>query len=389
MTVPKEHNMNRRWHLSALAAAALVVAGCGGGNTDSPLATRVVSFGDSLSDLGTYAVATEIPLGGVSDGLPPYLAGRFTTNTHTGYTAASNTNTAAIWVEWVAAKAGVPITQAMFGFATFRRACPAAATVPALADTCTAYGQGGSRVTNPNGVNKAQGALTDPLVTQVAAHLTKFGSFDSRDLVFVFAGGNDLLINLGAVQAGGDPAAAVAAMAQAGTELAALITNEMVAKGAARVALLTLSDLYVTSSPFLSAADPPIKDLVTRMIGAFNTAALAAVDGGKVRLIDTNVFFTGLLAQPSAYGITNVTTTACDPDKVPPAVGGSALFCNGAAAAAFTASGLPNLNTLRAGADPAKWLYADGLHPTTGGHKALADYVIGQLKNFDWLPDNL
>lgn len=49
---------------------------------------------------------------------------------------------------------------------------------------------------------------------------------------------------------------------------------------------------------------------------------------------------------------------------------------------------MPNLNTLRTNAN-ATWLYADGAHPTTGGHKALADYVIGQIKEFGWIPSNL
>ena len=71
-------NTRRRWHLSALAAAALIVAGCGGGNsTDSPLATRVVAFGDSLTDLGAYIPATSINGPGTG---APYFGGKFTTN---------------------------------------------------------------------------------------------------------------------------------------------------------------------------------------------------------------------------------------------------------------------------------------------------------------------
>ena len=68
--------------------------------------------------------------------------------------------------------------------------CPAAAN-PALASTCTAYGQGGSRVTDPNGIGKSGGALTVPVVTQVANHLARFGSFKASDLVLVWAGSND------------------------------------------------------------------------------------------------------------------------------------------------------------------------------------------------------
>ena len=39
----------RRWHISVFAAAALIVAGCGGGSTDAPIGSRVVVFGDSLA----------------------------------------------------------------------------------------------------------------------------------------------------------------------------------------------------------------------------------------------------------------------------------------------------------------------------------------------------
>ena len=38
--------------------------------------TAVVSFGDSLSDVGTYAPVTSL----TGNGAPPYAGGRFTTN---------------------------------------------------------------------------------------------------------------------------------------------------------------------------------------------------------------------------------------------------------------------------------------------------------------------
>ena len=375
----------RHWQFGALAAAAaLFIAGCGGGGGDKLDVGKVVSFGDSLSDLGTYTIATsQVP------GVAPYFGGRFTTNTHSSYapTASPLSNTATIWVEWVAARVGVPITQAMLGFATTRIPCPAAANA-ALAGSCTAYGQGGSRVTNPNGINKSAGALTDPLVTQVAAHLTRFGNFAGNDIVFLFAGGNDALIQFEAVGLGtATPAAAVANMQTAGSELATLIKDQIVAKGATRVALLTLPDL--APSPAFSALPAPNKAILTQLSTAFNAAVLAGLGAAPVSVIDANAFFAAVVASPTTYGFVNATTTACDPAKVPPAVGGSALFCNGAPAASFTAAGLPNLNTLRTGASTSTWLFADGVHPTTGGHKALSEFVIGKIKDFGWIPVNL
>ncbi|MES2957600.1 MAG: SGNH/GDSL hydrolase family protein [Pseudomonadota bacterium] len=375
----------RQWHMSALSALACasLLAACGGGESE-PSTTRVVSFGDSLSDLGTYTIATSsVP------GVAPYFGGRFTTNTHTSYTAATSplSSTATIWVEWVAARVGVPITQAMLGFATTRIPCPAAANA-ALAQSCTAYGQGGSRVTDPNGINKAQGALTDPLVTQVAAHLARFTSFSGGDIVFVFAGGNDMLTQLTAVGGGLDPVVAVGRMQTAGTELATLVKDQIVAKGATRVAVINLPDLAAT--PQFSGQSAQTKGLIGQMTAAFNTAVTTGLGGADVKIIDANAFFADVIANPAKYSLANVTTTACDPAKMAPATGGSSLFCNATPVATLTALGLPTtINSLRSGASASTWFFADGVHPTAGGHKLFSEFVIGKLKEFGWMPINL
>ena len=140
--------IRRRWHIATLAAAALIVAGCGGGTTDSPLASRVIAFGDSLTDIGTYTTATSLT---TTPGAAPYFGGKFTTNTFAEYTLpapgtqrAANTSTANVWVEWIGARLGVPITPAEVGGGTTRRPCPSAAS--GLAANCTGYAQGGARV---------------------------------------------------------------------------------------------------------------------------------------------------------------------------------------------------------------------------------------------------
>lgn len=376
----------RQWHLSAISAivGAALLAACGGGDS-GPTTTRVVSFGDSLSDLGTYTIATSaVP------GVAPYFGGRFTTNTHTGYATTTSplSNTSTIWVEWVAAKVGVPITQAMLGFATTRIPCPAAANA-ALASSCTAYGQGGARVTDPNGISHSAGALTDPAVTQVAAHLAKFGSFSSSDLVLVWSGANDGLFLLGAVGAGQtSPATAVAAMQTAGTELAALVKSQIAAKGATRIAVMDFFDpVYF---PNIAALDAGSQALARQFRTTFNTAMRAGLaDTAGVAVIDMNALISDVVTNPSKYGMTNVTTVACDPAKMAPATGGSSLFCNAASAAQLTAAGLPGaINSIRTGASINTWFWADGYHPSTGGHKVIGDYVISQIKALGWIPIN-
>lgn len=371
----------RQWHLSTLAAlvGAVLLAACGGGGGDGPSVSRVISFGDSLSDLGTYAPATSI----AGTGAGPFFGGRFTTNTHTGYTATSNTNNATIWVEWVAAKVGAPITQASAGFATTEVQCPAAAN-PALATSCTGYGQGGSRVTDPNGIGKTGGALTIPMTTQMDRHLTRFGSYRADEIVFVYGGNNDIFLLFGAVGAGQlTPAAASAAAQATAGQLATLVKDKILARGATRVAVMTLPDASPT--PAFSSLPTASKALLTSLSADFNTALLAGLSGTAAQIIDARALSGDAVANPSKYGFTNVTTAACDPAKIALVTGnrvtdGSSLFCN-------AASGQP-FNGLRTGASTSTWLFADGVHPTTGGHKAFGDQVIGKIKDFGWIPLN-
>lgn len=370
----------RQWHLSTLTAlvGAVLLAACGGGGGDGPSVSRVISFGDSLSDLGTYAPATSV----AGTGAAPFFGGRFTTNTHTGYTAASNTNIATIWVESVAARVGVPITQAAAGFATTEVLCPAAAN-PALATSCTAYGQGGSRVTDPNGIGKSGGALTVPVVTQMARHITRFGSYRADEVVLVWAGNNDVLIQLGAVGLGLPAATAIDNLRAAGTQLATLVKDQVLAKGASRVAVLNLPDYAIL--PGFLAAPAPTRALLTQMTTEFNASLTAGLAGSNVVMIDVRTLISSIAAQPATYGFVNVTTAACDPAKIQALTGGrvtdgSSLFCNAATGQAF--------NTLRTGASTSTWAFADGVHPTLGGHKVVSDLVITRMKDAGWIPAN-
>ena len=391
----------RQWQLAALTtASALFLAACGGGSgisgaVDAPVAKRVIVFGDSLSDLGTYTPATQIPLG-QAPGVPPFFGGRFTTNTFTGYSATSNTSTAVLWAEWVASRVGVSITPAEVGFVTTRVPCPAAAT-PALAGSCTGYAQGGARVTDPNGIGKSGGALTIPLVAQIASQNTRTvpsgfkTGFDSGDIVFVWGGNNDALVQFTAVGGGLAPATAVANMQTAATELVALVKDQILAKGATRVAGLTLGDLALT--PAFAALPAPNKAVLSQLTAEFNATLTTGLAGTAARIIDTRPVFADFAATPAKYGFTNVTTTACDPAKVSAVTGGrvtdgSSLFCNGSPASAFVAP-VPNLNTLRTGASTSTWLFADSVHPTPGAHKVFSDIVIDRIKGFGWIPANL
>ena len=389
----------RQWHLSTLSAivGAALLAACGGGGDSGPSTTRVVVFGDSLSDMGAYTPATQIPLGQAA-GVPPFFGGKFTTNSHTGYTAASNSSTANTWGEWVAARLGVAVTPHEVGFGPQTVKCPAAAN-PALAGSCTGYAQGGSRVTSPAGIGNPNGTginnggptpMTRPMVTQVADHLTRFTAFGAGDIVFVYGGNNDVFVQFGAVAQGLPVATASANLQQAATELATLVKTQIVAKGATRVAVMNLPDASAT--PGFRALPAASKALLAQLSADFNAALSAGLADSGVQMIDARALTASVLASPASYGIANATDAACDPAKISAFTGGrvtdgSSLFCNAAAASLFVAP-VPNLNGLKAGASASTWLFADGVHPTTAGHKIFADQVIAKLKEFDWIPAN-
>jgi phospholipase/lecithinase/hemolysin len=262
-------------------------------------------------------------------------------------------------------------------------------------------------VTNPNGVGHSTGALTVPLVTQIANHLARFGSFKSTDLILVWGGDNDALTQFGifgaaaaqiqaqavAGQITSDQAnlllfqaqtAAQNAMKQAAQELAGYIRNQILAKGGQYVAVIEPIDFSLTplfagylANPSTAAAAPVLVGLVQ----TFNLWLKDGLTGAPVQLLDLNPVLQGIVASPATYGMTNVTTPACSAATInaiwTAAAGGSSLFCNATPGAPY--------NTIAGGASTATWLFADGIHPSTGGHALVSNYVLQQLHAFGWI----
>jgi phospholipase/lecithinase/hemolysin len=455
--------------------ALAVLAGCGGTSPEPGNQTlrnkfsAQVSFGDSLSDTGTYAVGTVAALKG----------GKFTINGDN--TTVNPALTGKNWTELLAAQLGV------------NTACPAVTgldgdaskgfSVPVVAHSgCYGYAMGGARVTNPVGPHNkltgdALGALTYPVATQIANHLKAVGGkFKGDEMVVVMAGGNDLLFNTGALtaaataagnaagkaagtaafpgllisglaagatnpqtaaqaiglalqteaanpahtdasivgaavgaaavqpgnsavgspavygpivakaqadaaavgatagaKAGADYAAAhgpdlVVAMAQAGTELAALVKTQIVGNGANFVVVNNLPDVSITPSVMSQPASS--RALVSAMVSAFNTAlttGLANTD--KVLLVDVFTVSHDESINPGPYGLTNTTDTACDLSTAKNPLG-SSLTCN--------------IGNVKAG-DVSHYYFSDDVHPTPFSNLLLARYVAEKLVIKGWL----
>lgn len=250
--------------LTALALA--VLAGCGGSNGpragDQTLKVQFASqiaFGDSLSDVGSYAVGTVKALGG----------GKFTVNGNN--TAINPALTGSNWTELMAAQFKLPAP------------CPAQTgldgdaargfKVPVTNHAgCFGYAQGGSRVSHPVGpgnklTGSPLGALTVPVAQQIKNHLAlSGGKFKGDEIVFVMAGGNDVLANLSAMSAAATDAGTKAGTAAFGAslvgQLAAGAPNPQTAAQAIGLALATES------------ANPNKTD--ASVVGAAVTAAVMA-----------------------------------------------------------------------------------------------------------------
>ena len=287
-----------KFALAVLTAA--VLAGCGGSSGgDQTLKVKYsaqVSFGDSLSDVGSYAVGTVAKLGG----------GKFTINGDN--TKINPELTGKNWTEHLAAQFGLPAPcaaetglegNAAQGFFVPRVKHPG----------CYGYAMGGSRVTNPIGPNNAAtgsalGALTVPVAIQIQNHLAATGGkFSGTEAVFVMAGGNDVLYQLGALQAGAT-AAGKAAGATAGAQafatnlalaLAAGATNPTTAAAAIGAAIQTASAAPgATSTTIVAAA-------VQAAVNAGNTAvASPAVYGPLVAKAQADATVTGNAAGAKA-----------------------------------------------------------------------------------------
>ncbi|MDH2918672.1 MAG: SGNH/GDSL hydrolase family protein [Sideroxydans sp.] len=372
----------RQLKLVSTVLMTSVLAACGGGGGDVPAKpkfTSQVSFGDSLSDVGSYQVGIVAGVGG----------GQFTINAPASVKAGTPTN----WTEMTALKLGLPMPcAAQTGLDNGSGAAPGTpvgTVMPVVNKTnCTGYAQGGSRVTSPVGIgNKlfpgGGFALTVPVVTQIANHLAAHGgSFASTDLVTVMAGANDVAIQAGMVGATYPPASAVAAVQTAATELAAQINTNIVAKGATHVVVVNVPDIASTPK-VTSITNPTLKaqtaGLIDTLVKTFNATLKAAVpDSAVVLNVDAYTASKDEVANPAKYNLINVAATACNlafgvnpfaTSGVP--ASGSSLACNAT-----------NLNTGVLSTD--RYLFADLSHPTPYGHLLFATYVLQGMTNKGW-----
>jgi phospholipase/lecithinase/hemolysin len=362
-------------------AAIAALAACGGSddnNNNTPaggVKLQVVSFGDSLSDVGTYAPVATANFGG----------GRFTTNP------------GQIWTQNVAQYYGDTLTAANTG----------GFGVPLQAGSGFGYAQGGSRVTLQPGVGHAtpgtanadfSQATTIPVNDQVSQYIAAHGTFNASQLVLVNGGANDIFYNLTVAQAtaagiqaqvaagtlapadalaAGNAAqkAATSAISQAAIDLATVV-GRVVQAGATHVVVSNVPDIGGSPQGLASADKGVTLSKVTQLFngtlqGALQQAGLLS----KVIYVDAYTWVDGVQASYQANGFTvSNTGTACNlaamiaaatkAGQPNPTAFGTSLFCS------------PQTYTV-AGADQS-YMYADTVHPTTHLHALFSTYVEQQ-----------
>jgi phospholipase/lecithinase/hemolysin len=372
------------WRLLAILSATLLAA-CGSDDDGKVQYSSVVSFGDSISDAGTYQVGTIAALGG----------GEFTVNGAAGAT----------WTQVLAKTVGAP-SQCAAQTGMLPNNGVAGAPVQNFAD-CFNYAQGSSRVsssgTGPNGValqtafgEQNLGFMAISLLEQFNNHLAKNGGrYKATDLVTVNAGGNDAFMQLtgvanafaggqaavatgvvagwsqatldvvalggnGALNAAG--AAAVGAMAQAGAELAGYVKTLVLGNGARYVVVRNLGN--INGTPFGTTLDAGTQGLITAMTQAFNTQLKDGLAGtsGVVLYDDYGA------NAPNSADYSNFTTRACGPNAFG-SPNGASIVCN-----------LSNV----IGGDVSRYFFADDVHPTPYAHQQAAATAYSLMVRAGW-----
>ncbi|MEX3810203.1 SGNH/GDSL hydrolase family protein [Paraburkholderia sp. BR13439] len=302
----------------------------GGGTATEPaggVKLQVVSFGDSLSDVGTYA-----PLASAVGG------GRFTTNP------------GQVWAQNVAQYYGDTLSAAFTIDLTHRLS----------AQSGLGYAEGGSTVATPANqydyLSDVIGNIEMPVNQQLSSYLGAHGSFNANQLVLVWVGSNDVL------RAGNLPAAAPVVQAAA-TTLAQLV-GQIVQNGGVHVVVINVPNIGLSPKGLASADGGANLTQLSQLFNATLNSALQT-DGlqSKVIEIDSYTWTNQVIGSFQANGFTvSNTGQACDPKKTPD---DTSLLCSPA-------------TYVSANADRT-YMFADDLHPTTHMHALFAQFVEQQI----------
>ena len=281
-------------------------------------------FGDSLSDSGNNAAVlapnvTPVPISGNSF-IPtfPYASGHYTNGL--------------VWAQSFAPALGLTANASLLGG--------------------TDYAFGGAR-TGPLTPTPLPGGLLSPfppsLETQVAFFLLQRANVAPSNALYVVAGGGnnarDALV--AAAGCGGNLTCIGGIIQSAALTYAgniATIDAELEVAGARKIVVWDVPDIGDT--PAVRAAGASAAALGTLIAASMNAALLGAIASDPdVQLFDLFGLVDAIVASPGAFGLTDV-TNAC------------AQFVT---------------------CDPSKFLFWDGIHPTSAGQLIISNALLAQI----------
>ncbi len=299
-----------------------------------PTYSAIYAFGDSLSDAGNLSIFTSLT--GTEPVSPPYYQEKYGDITGNVF---SNGPT---WVQDLSIALGLgTLTPSLTGGTDF------------------AYGGAETGATPQNANNPEIEAISLP--SQILQFEAAVSHPSANALYTLSIGGNDLFdilaaTNLTASQQTTDVNDAVAN--------AIGFIKQLVGDGAKNLLLLGVPDLgqvpEVTSG-LINGSDTPSAALdaeASQLASEFNTdlasqlASLATADGVSAHVVDAYQLIDNAVADPAAYGLTNVTA---------PVWSGS-----------YTSSSSGTLAATGAAAQD-QYLFWDHVHPTETGHQLIAD----------------
>jgi len=310
----------KRWSLGWVFALVCLVSPSGAYAGYS----NVFIFGDSLSDSGNNAAVlapnvTPVPISGNSF-IPtfPYASGHYTNGL--------------VWAQSFAPALGLSANPSLLGG--------------------TDYAFGGAR-TGPLTPTPLPGGLLSPfppsLETQVAFFLLQHANVAPSNALYVVAGGGnnarDALVT--AAGCGGNLVCIGGIIQSAALTYAgdiATIDAELELAGARKIVVWDVPDIGVT--PAVRAAGASAAALGTLIAASMNAALLGAIASDPdVQLFDLFGLVDAIVASPGAFGLTDV-TNAC------------AQFVT---------------------CDPSKFLFWDGIHPTSAGQLIISNALLAQV----------
>jgi phospholipase/lecithinase/hemolysin len=300
-------------------APVLALAGCGSGTIESQLTpTRIVVFGDGLSDLGQRG--------------PRYTV---------------NDGSINVWSQQVAADYGLSLTPAAAGG--------------------TSYATGNARVVvKPD----AAGDGTTPTVKEQIDTFLATNSIGPTDLIMVNGGTSDLIAEMVKVNAGTQTQDQMLAnLKQAGRDLAGQV-RRLVQAGATHV--IAVGPYQLGKSPWAASIGKTAL-LDNASIGFNDELLVSMVDlGANVLYIDAALQFNLMVSSPVSFGLNNAVDPVCTSIDPGPGIG---------TGAGQLSSALCTTATLLPGVDYSQYLFADRVYPTPQGQRQFGEFAFARIHN--------